>query len=87
MGRRVIKGPYARWAELVAEAAACYAMHRHEAWHGGRDLLNQPDFEVPFAIIKQKGGVDAQLLEVYIAHKYPLIPRSSTITWFGLGML
>jgi len=33
MGGRVIKGPYARWAELVAEVAACYAMHGHEAWH------------------------------------------------------
>ena len=33
IGGRVIKGPYARWAELVAEVAACYAMHGHEAWH------------------------------------------------------
>ena len=33
MGGRVIKAPYARWAELVTEVAARYAMHGHEAWH------------------------------------------------------
>jgi hypothetical protein len=48
MGGRVIKGPYARWAELVAEVAAHYAMHGHEAWYWVRDLFNQPDFEVLF---------------------------------------
>ena len=79
-GGRVIKGPYARWAELVAEVAAHYAMHGHEAWYWVRDLFNQPDFEVLFAIIRQKGGVDAQLFEAYIIHKYPLVPRYSTLT-------
>ena len=52
-----------------------------------RDLFNQPDFEVLFAIIRQKGGVDAQLFEAYIIHKYPLVPWYSTLTWFELGML
>ena len=87
MGGRVIKGPYARWAELVAEVAAQYAMHGQEAWYWVRDLFNQPDFEVLFSIIRQKGGVDAQLFEAYIIHKYPLVPRYSTLTWFELGML
>jgi hypothetical protein len=87
MGGRVIKGPYARWAELVAEAAALYAIHGQEARGWLRDLLNQPDFEVLFDIIRREGGVDAQLFEAYIIHKYPLVPRYSTLTWFELGML
>ena len=40
-----------------------------------------------FTIIKNKGGLDAQLFEVYIVHKYPLVPRKGTITWFELDML
>ena len=87
MGGRVITAPYARWAELVAEVAALYATHGREAWHWVRDLFNQPDFEVLYSIVKRKGGTDAMLFEVYITHKYPLVPRYATLTWFELGML
>ena len=52
----IVRAPYARWTELIAEVASSYAKHGKEAWHWVRSILSQPDFEVLFDVIKEKGG-------------------------------